>query len=49
MELYAKDNYQDEWDGTTNSGEELPDGTYYYIIEFNSGNKKAGWVYLLRK
>lgn len=37
------------WDGTNNGGEELPTGTYYYIIKLNDINETySGWVYLER-
>ena len=29
--------YQDDWDGRNYDGVRLPDGTYYYLIEFNDG------------
>jgi gliding motility-associated-like protein len=45
MEMYSKSNYTNEWDGKTNSGQVLPDATYYYIIEFNNNEIKTGWVY----
>jgi len=38
--------YKKEWDGTTNNGKELPDGTYYYVIHFETGKSKTGWVYI---
>jgi gliding motility-associated-like protein len=49
MEVYFKNNYTNQWEGQSNDGKELPDGTYYYIIEQRSGKVKTGWVYLLRK
>jgi gliding motility-associated-like protein len=45
MEMYSKTNYTNEWDGFSNAGQNLPDGTYYYVIEFESGKTKTGWVY----
>ena len=48
MEVYSKDNYTDEWDGKTSSGKELPNGTYYYILNLANGKIKTGWIYLLR-
>jgi len=38
-EVYAKDAYQNDWSGSTQSGEPLPDGTYYYIITFDDSNR----------
>lgn len=45
-EVYSQSNYKKEWDGRTNGGHELPDGTYYYVIDFNVGKTKTGWVYI---
>jgi gliding motility-associated-like protein len=44
-EVYSKSNYSNEWNGNSNSGENLPDGTYYYIIQFANGKNKTGWIY----
>lgn len=49
VKVYHKDNYKKEWHGQTDSGKELPTATYYYLIEFNNGEKKTGWVYLIKQ
>jgi gliding motility-associated-like protein len=49
VKVYSKLNYQNEWDGTSDKGQKLPDGTYYYVVEFKSGKSKTGWVYLNRE
>ena len=46
LEVYSKSNYTNEWVGKSNSGNELPDGTYYFIVHFASGKTKTGWVYI---
>ena len=48
VEVYSKDNYVNNWDGKTNSGEELPTATYYYVLSLPNGEVKTGWVYLMR-
>lgn len=46
MKVYSKNQYRDEWKGQSDKGEELPDGTYYYVIEFNNETEtKTGWIY----
>lgn len=50
VKVYDKENYTDQWHGQTNSGESLPTGTYYYLIEFNNNrNIKTGWIYINRE
>jgi gliding motility-associated-like protein len=46
--VYSKSNYKKEWFGQTDAGDELPDGTYYYVIEFNSSVTKTGWIFINR-
>ncbi len=43
--FFAKD-YQNNWDGTWN-GEDLPDGTYFYVIQV-SGTAHEGFIQLQR-
>ena len=48
--VYSKGDYTNEWIGQTDSGSELPDGTYYYVIEFkNNQPTKTGWIYINRE
>jgi gliding motility-associated-like protein len=48
--VYIKGNYTVEWIGQSDAGEELPDGTYYYVIEFNDNqDAKTGWIYINRQ
>ncbi len=49
MKVYSHLNYKKEWEGKTDNGQELPDGTYYYLIEFEDRLSKTGWVYLSRE
>jgi hypothetical protein len=48
MKVYSLNNYVDEWGGKSDDGDELPDGTYYYVIEQRSGTVKTGWIYINR-
>jgi gliding motility-associated-like protein len=47
-EVYTKNNYRDEWHGQSDKGDELPTGTYYYVIEA-ANNPQTGWVYINRR
>jgi len=33
--VYHVIGYKNDWEGTFNNKKELPDGTYYYILELN--------------
>ncbi len=46
--VYSRANYSNEWYGQTDNGDELPDGTYYFVIEFNNIETKSGWIYINR-
>ena len=47
--VFEKSNYQNNWGGEF-EGTPLPEGSYYYIIDFNAdGNPDyQGWLYLTR-
>jgi gliding motility-associated-like protein len=49
IKVYNQSDYTDQWKGQSNKGEDLPSATYYYVIEFNSGEPKTGWIYLIRE
>lgn len=44
--VYQKANYRNEWFGQCDKGNELPDGTYYYVINFEDIETKSGWIYI---
>jgi gliding motility-associated-like protein len=49
-EVWVGANYNNttvKWTGQNMNGEDLPDGTYYYIITYNN-TEKRGWVLLKR-
>jgi gliding motility-associated-like protein len=48
MKVYTKTNYVNEWGGQADNGDELPDGTYFYVIERNSGENITNWIYINR-
>ena len=50
MKVYSKNGYTNEWVGQSDKGDKLPDGTYYYVIDFNDNlTSKAGWIYVNTK
>lgn len=50
LKVYSKSDYTNQWIGQSDSGDELPDGTYFYVIELNDSQAaKTGWIYINRK
>lgn len=48
MKVYSRANYVNEWGGKSDGGDELPDGTYFYVIDKNTGKTETGWIYINR-
>jgi len=48
-EVFSMTNYVDQWIGQTNGGDELPTGTYYYVIDFEDMESRTGWIYIQRE
>jgi gliding motility-associated-like protein len=48
VQVNRYNNYSDQWDGTNDNGDSLPDGTYFYVAEIKGGTSKAGWVFIAR-
>ena len=46
MKVYSQSAYTNQWCGQSDNGDELPDGTYYYVIDRDNGETKTGWVYI---
>ncbi len=47
--VYDQKGYSNQWNGKSNDGEELPDGTYYVILKIYSDDiTLTGYVYLKR-
>ncbi|WP_188363250.1 gliding motility-associated C-terminal domain-containing protein, partial [Flavobacterium orientale] len=47
--VYSRTNYTNQWYGQSDKGDELPDGTYYFVIEFETEPTKTGWIYINRE
>ena len=52
--VYVQDNYTNQWEGQTTDGDELPTGTYFYVIDLAGndavyGEQATGWIYLNKK
>ena len=49
VKVYSRGNYSNQWYGQSDKGEELPDGTYYFVIDYVAGETKTGWIYINRE
>lgn len=52
--VFDQSNYTNQWHGQTNDGDELPTGTYFYVIDLAGedaiyGQQATGWIYLNTK
>ena len=45
--LFSQENYRNNWDGTLN-GRDLPEGTYFYLLEDGKGKQYKGFIQLNR-
>jgi gliding motility-associated-like protein len=48
MKVYSRANYTNQWGGQSDDGDDLPDGTYYFVIDRNNAETKTGWIYINR-
>ncbi|WP_121667847.1 T9SS type B sorting domain-containing protein [Mesonia aquimarina] len=50
QKVYQGNTNKDYWNGTSEAGNDLPTGTYYYILDLNDSTSEVikGWVYLNR-
>jgi gliding motility-associated-like protein len=48
LEVYHRSNYRNEWHGQTDNDQDLPTGTYFYMVQLPDGTR-TGWVYLNRE
>jgi gliding motility-associated-like protein len=47
--VYVKDNYQNDWNGTSSlTNLDLPDGTYFYVLAIDNVDVKSGYVFINR-
>ncbi len=53
--VYKNDNYENDWDGTSNSGlqagnkgQGLPAGTYFYVVKLENGNQHVRYMTITR-
>ena len=46
--VYSAKPYHNQWNGKSDSGADLPDGTYYFILELGNGLSHTGYIIIHR-
>ncbi|TYA52954.1 gliding motility-associated C-terminal domain-containing protein, partial [Formosa maritima] len=49
IKVYSKNNYSNEFEGISDSGDELPTGTYFYVMRYQDNEVRSDWVYINRE
>jgi gliding motility-associated-like protein len=47
VRVYESSSYKNDWDGTSANGQQLPEDTYFYILDFN-GLRRKGAILIIR-
>ncbi len=47
-QVFESSDYQNDWNGTNKNGEDLPDGTYFYILQIDEETTSSGHITLHR-
>lgn len=46
--VYSKSNYLDEWHGQSDGGDNLPVGTYFYVMQYGDNQSRVDWIYVTK-
>ncbi|MEX2483626.1 MAG: HYR domain-containing protein [Brumimicrobium sp.] len=47
--VYESEQYENDWDGTSSkNGMELPDGTYFFVLDLDEGERQNGYIHINR-
>jgi gliding motility-associated-like protein len=49
IKVYSKNNYSNEFTGVSDKGDDLPTGTYFYVMRYQGDKVKSAWVYINRE
>lgn len=47
--VYKEAPYKNSWNGRSNSGHELPDEVYYYVLDYGNGDKSVSGYILIKR
>ncbi|MDZ7739330.1 MAG: gliding motility-associated C-terminal domain-containing protein [Bacteroidales bacterium] len=48
VKVYENSDYDNNWDGTDQKGNPLPEDTYFYVIRPSKGNSQSGYIVIRR-
>ena len=50
QQVYQENNYANTWSGVSDTGNDLPDGTYYYVLTFDDDSIEpvSGYIIINR-
>ncbi len=48
-QVYSRVGYNNDWNGKSDNGETLPEGTYYYIVNCGKNQVYKGFIHLVNK
>jgi len=49
VRVYVNKNYNNEWDGTDYNSKPLPDDTYFFVLQSETGKSISGYIVIRRK
>lgn len=48
QEVFSDPDYQNDWKGTGPNGDDLPEGTYFYILQLDDDDPRKGYIIIRR-
>src|SRR5690606_22476145 len=49
IKVYSRNNYSHEFIGLSDNGDELPAGTYFYVMRYKQNEERSAWLYINRE
>src|SRR5690606_9211463 len=49
IKVYSRNNYSNEFIGLSDNGDELPTGTYFYVMRYKQNEERTAWLYINRE
>ncbi|MFV0571921.1 MAG: gliding motility-associated C-terminal domain-containing protein [Xanthomarina gelatinilytica] len=49
IKVYSRNNYSNEFIGLSDNGDELPTGTYFYVMRYKQNEERSAWIYINRE